>query len=141
VGYAANDMASRTIAWTLALGYDWMHDYLNTFQKAAIVSSIRAHAQPMFDDIGPRISKYPMDSHGNVSLTLLAAIGALIGVAVSALLQRQIGEVSLGASPVEITATWSVMLVGIGMGLLVGLIGGIAPAIRVRRLSITSSMR
>jgi hypothetical protein len=78
VGYAANDMASRTIAWTLALGYDWMHDYLNTFQKAAIVSSIRAHAQPMFDDIGPRISKYPMDSHGNVSLTLLAAIGALM---------------------------------------------------------------
>jgi putative ABC transport system permease protein len=76
-----------------------------------------------------------------VESMLLAAIGALIGVAVSALLQRQIGEVSLGASPVEITATWSVMLVGIGMGLLVGLIGGIAPAIRVRRLSITSSMR
>ena len=78
VGYAANDMASRTIAWTLALGYDWMHDYLNAFQKAALVAAIRAHAQPMFDDIGPRISKYPMDSHGNVSLTLLAAIGTLM---------------------------------------------------------------
>jgi hypothetical protein len=78
VGYAANDMASRTVAWTLALGYDWMHDYLNAFQKAAIVAAIRAHAQPMFDDLAPRISKNPMDSHGNVSLTILAAIGALM---------------------------------------------------------------
>ena len=78
VGYKANDMASRTIAWTLALGYDWMHDTLNAFQKAAIVAAIKAHAQPMFDDIGPRISKYPYDSHGNVSLTILAGIGALM---------------------------------------------------------------
>ena len=78
VGYAANDMASRTIAWTLALGYDWMHDYLNTFQKAAIVAAIRAHAQPMFDDIAPKISGNPYDSHGNISLTILAAIGALM---------------------------------------------------------------
>jgi hypothetical protein len=78
LGYRANDMASRTIAWTLALGYDWMHDYLNGFQKAAIAASIKGHAQPMFDDIGPRISRYPYDSHGNVTLTILAAIGALM---------------------------------------------------------------
>jgi len=78
VGYGSNDMASRTLAWTLALGYDWMHDYLNTFQKAALVAAIRAHAQPMFDDIAPRISRSPFDSHGNISLTLIAAIGALM---------------------------------------------------------------
>jgi hypothetical protein len=78
VGYAANDMASRTIAWTLALGYDWMHDHLNPFQKAAIVASIKGHAGPMFHDIAPRISRNPYDSHGNVSLTILAAIGALM---------------------------------------------------------------
>jgi ABC-type antimicrobial peptide transport system permease subunit len=76
-----------------------------------------------------------------VESVLLAAIGALAGVAVSALLQRQIGEVSMGASPVEITATWPVMLAGIGMGLVAGLIGGLAPAIRVHRLNITSAMR
>ncbi len=78
VGYAHNDMASRTIAWTLALGYDWMHDHLSPLQKAAIVASIKGHANPMFHDIAPRISRYPYDSHGNVSLTLVAAIGALM---------------------------------------------------------------
>jgi hypothetical protein len=78
VGYKSNDMASRTIAWTLALGYDWMPDALNAFQKAAIVAAIKAHAQPMFDDIAPRISRYPYDSHGNVTLTVIAAIGALM---------------------------------------------------------------
>jgi hypothetical protein len=78
VGYSANDMASRTIAWTLALGYDWMYDQLNTFQKAAIAAAIKAHAQRLFDDIAPRITRYPYDSHGNVSLTLIAAIGALM---------------------------------------------------------------
>ena len=78
VGYAANDMASRTVAWTLALGYDWMHDQLNTFQKAAIVAAIRAHVQPMYNDIVPRLSRYPFDSHGNVTLTMTAAIAALM---------------------------------------------------------------
>lgn len=76
-----------------------------------------------------------------VESVLLAAIGALAGALVSALLQRQIGEVSLGASPVELTTTWRVLLLGIAMGLCAGLIGGLAPAIRVHRLSITSAMR
>src|SRR5258706_6826292 len=71
-------MASRTVAWTLALGYDWMHDQLNTFQKAAIVAAIRAHVQPMYNDIVPRLSRYPFDSHGNVTLTMTAAIAALM---------------------------------------------------------------
>jgi hypothetical protein len=77
-GYKSNDMASRTIAWTLALGYDWLHDSLNPQQKGAILAAIKAHAQPMFDDIAPRISKNPYDSHGNVTLTIVAAIGALM---------------------------------------------------------------
>jgi putative ABC transport system permease protein len=76
-----------------------------------------------------------------VESLLLAAVGALVGALVSVLLQRQIGEVSLGASPVELTATWRVLLLGLGMGLAAGLIGGTAPAIRVHRLTITSAMR
>ena len=77
-GYKANDMAGRTIAWTLALGYDWLHDVLDPSQKALVASAVKAHAKPMFDDIGPKLARYPFDSHGNVSLTIAAALAALM---------------------------------------------------------------
>ena len=32
----------------------------------------------MFEDILPRVSRYPFDSHGNVTLNIVAAIGALM---------------------------------------------------------------
>src|SRR6185369_1474945 len=50
LSYANNDMGSRTVAWTLALAYDWMHDYLHPAQKAVILGAIRARVKPMFDD-------------------------------------------------------------------------------------------
>jgi hypothetical protein len=77
-GYRANDMANRTVAWTLALGYDWVSDRLDAPQKAAVLRSIRARTQPMFEDILPRVSSYPYDSHGNVTLNIVAAIGVLM---------------------------------------------------------------
>lgn len=77
MSYFQNDMASRTVAWTLALGYDWTYDYLSATQKRAILAAIRARTQPMFEDIVARISTYPYDSHGNLTLGIVAAIGAL----------------------------------------------------------------
>src|SRR5258708_30358800 len=78
IAYANNDMASRTVAWTLALGYDWMHDYLSEADKVAIRTAIRARTLPMFNDLKVFISAYPFNSHGNLTLTLTAAIGALM---------------------------------------------------------------
>lgn len=78
IAYSNNDMASRTVAWTLALGYDWMHDYLSEADKAAIRAAIRARTLPMFNDLKVFISAYPYNSHGNLTLTLTAAIGALM---------------------------------------------------------------
>ena len=77
ISYFRNDMASRDVAWTLALGYDWAYDYLSAAQKRAILAAIRARTQPMFEDIVARISTYPYDSHGNLTLGIVAAIGAL----------------------------------------------------------------
>jgi hypothetical protein len=71
-------MANRTVAWTLALGYDWTYDYLSANQKQAILASIRARTQPMYEDIMKRITTYPYDSHGNVTLNIVAAIGVLM---------------------------------------------------------------
>jgi hypothetical protein len=77
IGNANNDTANRTVAWTLALGYDWLYDYLNDAQKAAIRAAVRARTQPMFADLA-RTTTSPYDSHGNVTLNTVAAIGALM---------------------------------------------------------------
>jgi hypothetical protein len=78
IAYKTNDMASRTVALTLALGYDWTYDYLSGQQKHVITAAIRARTQPMFEDIMKRVTTYPYDSHGNVTLNVVAAIGALM---------------------------------------------------------------
>jgi hypothetical protein len=78
LSYANNDMGSRTVAWTLALAYDWMHDYLQPAQKAVILGALRARVQPMFEHAMKDLTAYPYDSHGNVTLTLVAAMGVLL---------------------------------------------------------------
>jgi len=77
LAYKANDMASRTVAWTLALAYDWLHDYLHPDQKALLAAAIRERVKPMYEDV-LNLAAYPYDSHGNISLTLTAAIGVLM---------------------------------------------------------------
>jgi hypothetical protein len=78
IAYKTNDTANRTVAFTLALGYDWTYDYLSSQQKQAITAAIRARTQPMFEDIMKRITVYPFDSHGNITLNTVAAIGVLM---------------------------------------------------------------
>jgi hypothetical protein len=75
--YAKNDMANRTVAWTLALAYDWAQDYLKPAERTAVLAAIKARTQPMFDDVVKRLAAYPYDSHANITLTVVAAIGAL----------------------------------------------------------------
>jgi hypothetical protein len=78
ISYKNNDTANRTVAWTLALGYDWTYDYLSANQKQAIAAAIRARTQPMFEDVMQKDTMYPFDSHGNITLTEVAAIGVLM---------------------------------------------------------------
>lgn len=75
---AANDMANRTVAWTLALGYDWLHHDLDARERQAILAALRTRTQAMVDDVLPRIARSPYDSHAQVSLTTIAAIAALV---------------------------------------------------------------
>lgn len=77
ISYKKNDMANRNVAWTLALAYDWVHDYLEPGQKKAILAAIRARTEPMYADVVSRLGAYPYDSHANLTLTIVAAIGAL----------------------------------------------------------------
>ncbi len=80
IGFRNNDMASRNVAWTLALGYDWIYDYLEPAQKKAILEAIRVRTHDMYEQYvaTEKISKTPYDSHGNLTLTITAAIAALV---------------------------------------------------------------
>ena len=80
IGFKNNDMASRNVAWTLALGYDWMHDHLSAEQKAAILAAIRMRTRDMYNEYiaTNEITKNPYDSHGNLTLTIMAAIASLV---------------------------------------------------------------
>ena len=80
IAFANNDMASRTVAWTLALGYDWAYDYLDPSQKRAILAAIRTRTNDMYNQYiaTNQITTYPYDSHGNLTLTITAAIGTLM---------------------------------------------------------------
>jgi chitodextrinase len=79
--YAATARASRQIAWTLALGYDWLHPRLDTGDKSLVLAAIQARGADMYNDvIGPRarIATYPRDAEGHHTLVVLAAISTLL---------------------------------------------------------------
>lgn len=67
---------------------------------------------------------------------LLALVGSILGVLVSELVRRQIGMVTFGPIPLELTTTAIVPLVGIALGLGVGILGSLAPALSVLRLDL-----
>jgi hypothetical protein len=79
--HASADQASRQIAWTLTLAYDWLAPRLDTNQKSALLASVLARATDMYNDLlagRARIAVHPYDSHGNNTLTHLAVICVLL---------------------------------------------------------------
>lgn len=71
----------------------------------------------------------------------LATAGALLGVLVSELIRTQLGEISIGASPVQLSLNPGVAAMGIALGLLVGVVGGTTPAFKVARLRLIDLLR
>lgn len=73
--------------------------------------------------------------------TLVALLGAIIGVVLSELLRRQIGILELGDMPVELVNLPIVPVVGAVLGAAVGVIGGLAPSLAVKKLDVITSLR
>jgi hypothetical protein len=79
--YAAVDQASRAIAGTLTLAYDWLYPRLDPNQKNLLLTPVLARATDMYKDLvagRARIAVHPYDSHGNVTLTYLAGISTIL---------------------------------------------------------------
>ena len=72
---------------------------------------------------------------------LLATVGAIIGVVASAVMRMEIGAISLGMNPVELTGNASIAVAGLVLGLLVAIVGGSFAAVKVARLNILEAMR
>jgi putative ABC transport system permease protein len=73
--------------------------------------------------------------------TLLGFVGAALGVLASGLAIGQLGFIRLSRDPIEIASSPVVLLIGLALGVLVGVLGGIAPAIQVKRLDILATLR
>ena len=67
---------------------------------------------------------------------MLALVGSILGVLASELVRRQVGMITFGPIPLELTANPIVPVVGLALGLAVGVVGGVAPAIAVLRLDL-----
>jgi hypothetical protein len=79
--YANADEASRAIATTLALAYDWLYARLDAGQTELLRGAMLTRATDMYNDVignRSRVAVHPYDSHGNVTLTHLAVICVLL---------------------------------------------------------------
>src|SRR5439155_10399715 len=69
--YANAAQASRQIAWTLTLAYDWLSPRMSIEYKNQVLSMMQIRVGDMYNDvIGPRarIANHPRDSQGNQTL-------------------------------------------------------------------------
>jgi hypothetical protein len=79
--YANGDEAAREIAWTLTLAYDWLSPRLDAEQRSALLAALRVRVGDIDDDVigrRARVAIHPFDSHGNHTLTYLAAMSVLL---------------------------------------------------------------
>ena len=79
--HANVDEASRAIAGTLTLAYDWLFPRLDDNQKNLLLAPILARGTDMYNDVigsRARIAIHPYDSHGNITLTYLALMTVLL---------------------------------------------------------------
>lgn len=73
-----------------------------------------------------------------VESVLLIGLGGLIGMGLAALILPAIGPKSMGMLPPHVpTPTW---LMGLGLIVVIGIIVGLLPALRAKRLKIVDAL-
>ncbi len=93
--YFTHDQAGRSVTWTLALVYDWLHEHWSEEERRRLLAAIVPRVEEMLSppakglptgwaglDWGRKLDRWPYDSHGAVTLARLAVIcTALVGEA------------------------------------------------------------
>jgi hypothetical protein len=79
--YASADQAARLIAATLTLAYDWLFPRLDATQRRLLLAALKIRVADMYTDlfgVRARIAIHPYNSHGNHTLTFLAAMATVL---------------------------------------------------------------
>lgn len=84
-GFGVHDQAGRSVAWTLALVFDWLNAELGDDERKllldAIIPRVTEMLGPVFPyglDDGRRLDSAPYDSHGAVTLARMTAMCAVL---------------------------------------------------------------
>ena len=75
------EQSARTIAFSLVLAYDWLHPKLGEQDKQLFRRSIAVRLAQMHAELigsRSRVARYPRDSHGQLSATMLGMMAALM---------------------------------------------------------------
>src|SRR5690606_11454802 len=80
-GYRAHDQTGRSVAWALALAYDWLYKEWSEEEKRALLDAIRPRVADMLSadapygvDFGRKLDRNPHDSHRVSAMAYLAVI-------------------------------------------------------------------
>jgi putative ABC transport system permease protein len=76
-----------------------------------------------------------------IETTLLGVVGALLGAIVAVVTSMLVGKIPLGKTPIDLSISTPAMIGGLVLGVGAGIVGGLAPAIQVRRLNILEALR
>ncbi len=79
-GFARDPAANRSVAWTLALGYDWTCDFLDEAHKRTLRAAVKARTAPMYARYvaSGRAGAHPYDAEAQRALATTAAIATLM---------------------------------------------------------------
>lgn len=83
-GFKHHDQAGRSVAWMLALAYDWLHDQLNAAERTALLNAIRPRLEDMLGrgrfgiDGSRQLDRNPFDSHGMTAAARSAVICSVL---------------------------------------------------------------
>lgn len=86
-GFLFHDQAGRSVAWTLALAYDWLYDQWTDDERSRLLRAIKPRVEDMLSapvkdqptgwaalDWGKKLDRWPFDSHGVTAMGRLSVI-------------------------------------------------------------------
>lgn len=79
--YASQFQVSRAIVRTLAVGYDWLHEFLTPAQRAGILSAINARMPALVDSVvgdARNMEQNALNSVGLTNLGVVASVSSLM---------------------------------------------------------------